>query len=421
MACQKPYRFVHTADLHLDSPLKSLALLDPALGDLVGNATRRTLTRIVDLCIDESVDALLIAGDLYDGKQKSQKTAASLSAEMRRLQAHHIRVFIIKGNHDAESVLTRSLRLPDNVHIFDGRGSTVLVDERIKIHGVSFRHRHAPDSLLNKFAVPDDDLLHIGIMHTSIDGSPNHDPYAPCALSDLINFGYDYWALGHIHKRKVHNAKPAVVMPGIPQGRHINESGPCSVTLVSLQKGQPPQIEFRAVDVVAFRTLTIDVSDTSNWNSVLGKIDRALTETTESRNAAQMILRLLLTGHTDLAFELTDQQARLHEESKHLASEHAGLWIERLKISVSINSNSVDDSNDDIAIEQLIDDDLLKSTALQMQVDEEWSTLKKLLPARERDFLGKSEAAQAEIKEQLLSEGIARVMARLQSTEDYAD
>jgi hypothetical protein len=210
-------------------------------------------------------------------------------------------------------------------------------------------------------------------------------------------------------------------MPGIPQGRHINESGPCSVTLVSLQKNQPPVIEARAVDIVAFHTVTIDVSDTGNWNSVLEKISQALTEIAHTRPAEQMILRLRLTGHSDFAFELNDRQLRLLEEARQLSSEHSGLWIERLKLSVSVKATASHDNADDIAIEQLINDDLLESTALQMQVDEEWAALKRVLPAAERDFLGKSEAAQEALKVQLLNEGIARVMARLQSAEDYAD
>src|SRR6056297_2880105 len=119
------FRFVHTADLHLDAPLRSLALKDEDLADLVGNATRRALERIVDLCLEEDVNALLIAGDLYDGDMRSMKTAAFLVTQMERLDEAGIAVFMIRGNHDAESVLTRELDLPANVHVFTGHGGTV--------------------------------------------------------------------------------------------------------------------------------------------------------------------------------------------------------------------------------------------------------------------------------------------------------
>src|SRR5580693_202282 len=115
------FRFVHAADIHLDSPLRSLALRDPALADLIGNATRKAFIGVVDLCLDEQVDALLLSGDLYDGEQTSMKTARFLAEQLRRLDAADIEVFIIRGNHDALSKITKELALPENVHLFGGR------------------------------------------------------------------------------------------------------------------------------------------------------------------------------------------------------------------------------------------------------------------------------------------------------------
>jgi len=114
------YRFVHAADIHLDSPLRSLALRDPALAEFIGNASRLVFTRIIDLCLEEKVQALLLAGDLYDGDQISMKTARFLSEQLRRLDAAGIKVFVIRGNHDALSRITKELILPENVHCSAG-------------------------------------------------------------------------------------------------------------------------------------------------------------------------------------------------------------------------------------------------------------------------------------------------------------
>jgi DNA repair exonuclease SbcCD nuclease subunit len=137
------YRFVHAADVHLDSPLRSLALRDPRLAEFVGNASRQVFSRIVDLCLDEQVSALLLAGDLYDGEQTSMKTARFLAEQLRRLDAADIEVFIIRGNHDALSKITKELILPENVHLFGGRADAVEVsrdrgERPIAIHGLSF-------------------------------------------------------------------------------------------------------------------------------------------------------------------------------------------------------------------------------------------------------------------------------------------
>ena len=222
------YRFVHAADIHLDSPLRSLALRNPGLAELIGNATRHAFIRIVDLCLEEQVDALLLAGDLYDGEQTSMKTARFLAEQLRRLDAAGIKVFIIRGNHDALSKITKELVLPENVHLFGGRADAVDIprdrgERSIAIHGLSFTKPQAPESLLAKYRPPVAGAINIGLMHTSLDGSPPHDVYAPCSTAELLASGFRYWALGHIHKRSTAEGPCTVVMPGIPQGRDVGQ------------------------------------------------------------------------------------------------------------------------------------------------------------------------------------------------------
>lgn len=225
------YRFVHTADIHLDSPLRSLALRRQELADLIGNATRQAFVNIVDLSLDEQVDALLLAGDLYDGDQTSMKTARFLATQVRRLNEADIRVFIIRGNHDALSKITQELVLPDSVKVFGGRAEAIAIDRKksalpLVIHGLSFAKPHAPESLVARYKPPVEGAVNIGMMHTSLGGAVGHDPYAPCSIADLRATGFRYWALGRVHKRSVVEGDCTIVMPGNPQGRDINEAGP---------------------------------------------------------------------------------------------------------------------------------------------------------------------------------------------------
>src|SRR3981189_470125 len=150
------YRFVHAADIHLDSPLRSLALRDPNIANLIGNATRRAFIDMVNLCIGEQIDALMLAGDLYDGDQTSMKTARFLSEQIRRLHEASIRVFIIRGNHDALSRITKELVFPDSVKVFGGRAEAIAVDRSggdfpVAVHGLSFAQPHASESLLLRY------------------------------------------------------------------------------------------------------------------------------------------------------------------------------------------------------------------------------------------------------------------------------
>jgi exonuclease SbcD len=161
------------------------------------------------------------------------KTARFLAEQIRRLHQAGIRVFAIRGNHDALSRITKELIFPDSVKIFGDRAEAVAVDRAaedfpVAIHGLSFAQPHAPESLIAKFKPSVAGAVNIGMMHTSLAGTPGHDPYAPCSLADLQATGFQYWALGHVHKRSIAEGACAVVMPGMPQGRDINEAGVAS-------------------------------------------------------------------------------------------------------------------------------------------------------------------------------------------------
>lgn len=224
-------KILHTADVHLDSPLRSLALRNSGLRDTIAAASRSAFSGLVDFAISNEVSAVLIAGDLFDGKERSARTGAFLVAELDRLGQAGIRVFYIKGNHDAENPITGTLDLPSHVHVFDARGGREQLADDVWIHGVSFGDRHAPDSLVPRFKAPVPGAVNIALLHSSLGGVVGHDIYAPCSIADLVGAGFDYWALGHIHKRQVHSEAPWVVMPGIPRGatsaRPVPSLRPC--------------------------------------------------------------------------------------------------------------------------------------------------------------------------------------------------
>ena len=332
-----PFRFVHTADLHLDSPLRSLALKNPELAELVRGATRTALARIVDLCLAESVDALLIAGDLYDGSQTSMNTALYLSSELRRLEAAGISVFLIRGNHDSQSAMTRELTFPANVHVFAGRAKPVfaksLGDGRgVHIHGISFANPHAPDSLVPSFQPPVADAVNIGMLHTSLAGTPGHDPYAPTSVAELARHGFDYWALGHVHMRQVHSEAPLIVMPGMPQGRDINEAGPKTVTLVTV--GDDGALAYREhpIGQAVFERVAIDLSGAQEWRQMLERVGETLASLRNQVDADHLILRIALTGTTPLAWKLRRDPDFLLAEITNLAAGLNGCWVEKIDI-----------------------------------------------------------------------------------------
>ncbi|MBK5910540.1 hypothetical protein CCR85_03415 [Rhodothalassium salexigens] len=326
------FRFLHTADVHLDSPLRSLSLRDAEAGRTIANATRQSFARIVDLCLEEQVDALLIAGDLYDGDLRSMKTAAFLTGQMRRLTDAGIAVCLIQGNHDAASVVTRDLAWPEGVFQFPPDGGTVaLQDGRVAVHGVSFARPQAPQSLLPVYPAPVAGALNVGLLHTSLAGSAEHDTYAPCALADLLAHGYDYWALGHIHKRMVHAETPvAVVMPGIPQGRHINEAGVKTVTLAEIDDDGRTRLAERVVSLAQFERVAVDVDGLNHWSVLPDRLEAALATARAGVAADNLVARVTLTGATDLAGRLVRDADLVVAELAEAARRVGGVLIDRL-------------------------------------------------------------------------------------------
>lgn len=420
------YRFVHTADIHLDSPLRSLALRDAELAELIGNATRRAFVRIVDLCLDEQVDALMIAGDLYDGDQTSMKTARFLAEQLRRLHEAGIRVFIIRGNHDAIARITKELVLPESVKLFSGRAEAVEVDRAhggfpIVIHGLSFAQPHAPESLLGKYRPVVDGAVNIGMLHTSLGGAPGHDLYAPCSLAELQATGFDYWALGHVHKRSVVEERGAVVMPGMPQGRDINEAGAKSVTLVAIDDDRSVHIEQRYTSIAQFERVAVDATGLEDWRDLVVAVTRALEKERDAVRSEHLVARLQVTGASPLAWRLRRDADLLKTEADQRASVIGASWVEKLEIACHLPGQRVESSGDPLSeLHRLIGDDILGSDAFQAELVGMAEELRAQLPQECRDAFGSDEASFRDALTRLARDGAEDVMARFEAAGEGA-
>ncbi len=417
------YRFVHTADIHLDSPLRSLALRDSDLAGLIGNATRRAFVRIVDLCLEEQVDGLLIAGDLYDGDQTSMKTARFLAEQLRRLHEAGIRAFIIRGNHDALSRITKELVLPETVKVFGGRADAVAIDRTpghfpVAIHGLSFAQPHAPESLIAKYRPPVQDAVNIGLMHTSLAGSPGHDLYAPCGIKDLQGTGFRYWGLGHIHKRSMTEGACVIVMPGMPQGRDVNEAGVKSVTLVTIDDDRSFHIEERATSIAQFERVSVDATGITEWRDLIAAVTAALEEERSSASSEHLVARLQVTGITPLAWRIRRDLDLLKTQADERASVTGSCWVEKLEIACRAPGDAATSAADPLfELHRLIEDEVLESPVFQAELVAMVDELRAQLPQEARDALGADEAAFKAALAQLARDGAENVVARLQASE----
>jgi exonuclease SbcD len=329
-------KFVHAADIHLDSPLHGLSAYPDAPAAQLRNATREAFSALVTRAIDEAVDFVVIAGDLYDGDWRDHNTGLFFCAEMGRLRRAGIRVFLLYGNHDAESEMTRRLDLPDNVHAFSSRkAETIRLDDlRVALHGHSFRTRDTTENLAADYPPPVPGWFNIGVLHTALAGHAAHQPYAPCTLEELQARGYEYWALGHVHEHQVWRAASTVVFPGNLQGRHVRETGRRGAVLVTVDDGGVPRVERLLVDVLRWEVLTVDAAPHARLVDVSRAIGRALEDLVATDAHVPRAVRVTIDGRTAAHGELFGREAQLRHEVLAQVAQigHHRVWLEKVRL-----------------------------------------------------------------------------------------
>lgn len=324
-------RFIHTADIHLDSPMHGLARYDGAPEAELRGATRRAFVQLVDYACAEKIDALLVAGDLYDGDWRDFNTGLFFCQQLARLADAGIDVVICSGNHDAQSVLTRRLRLPANATLLDTRTpqSVELVDGELVVHGQGYSKRDLRENIVRGYPEAVPDALNVGLLHTALEGRDGHDKYAPCSLDDLLALEYDYFGLGHVHGREVVSADPPVVFPGNLQGRNWRECGAKGATLVTVDEGRIASVEHESFDVVRWVEVDLDATNASSRDDLVSHAHAVFAASVDEAEGRLVALRARITGTTSLHAGLVDQIDPLQADLRALAIEIAAdqLWL----------------------------------------------------------------------------------------------
>ncbi len=333
------FHFLHAADIHLDSPLRGLSLRGAEAAAFTG-ASRQALDNLVSTAIAEKVAFVVIAGDIYDGDWRDFSTGHVFVRQMGRLARENIPVFMLRGNHDALSVISRDLPLPENVHNFSVRKveSVELPEIGVVLHGRGFAQRHVPENMALAYPPARQGLFNIGVLHTSLTGREGHEVYAPCTVADLERTGYDYWALGHIHQREVVRAQnPAIVFPGNLQGRHARETGAKGATLVRVVDGRIADMTALTLDAARFASLNLDLTGLTSPADLHGRLRIALAEAVEQADGRPLAVRLTLTGRTPLADHLRADPGQLQEDVVALAAA-AGDQVLVEKVSIRVEA-----------------------------------------------------------------------------------
>jgi len=372
------FKFLHAADIHLDSPLKGLERYEDAPVEVIRQATRRALENLVQLAIDEAVGFLLIAGDLYDGTWKDFKTGRFFIAQMAKLHDAGIPVFVIAGNHDAANKMTKDLRLPDNVEkLPHGEPATLRLEQfGVAIHGQSYAKAAILDDLSAGYPAPVPGMFNIGLLHTCATGREGHEPYAPCTVEGLRAKGYDYWALGHIHKREVLCNDPPILFPGNLQGRNVREAGPKGCTLVTVDDRHQVDFQPRSVDVFRWETCRVDAAGIDTGDDLLDLLRTELDRLGDDADGRPLAVRVEVSGPSKIHETVAAEPLRWEQQIRTLGHDagDGGVWIEKVKLRTSSPARLDETQPADGPIAELIryidearsDSDLLASLAKEL-------------------------------------------------------
>lgn len=317
--------------MHLDSPFSGMRGEAPGqIADTLHEATFDAYDNIIRLCLEERVDALLVAGDIYDGADRSLRAQLRFVDGLQKLENAGIRSFICHGNHDPLDGWEAGLDLPRGCVRFgpDVEGKPVFPrePERAMVYGISYPKRNVSENLSLRFTETRSEFS-IGLLHANVGGNTGHDSYAPCTVDDLAMADINYWALGHVHTRQILREKdPAVVYPGNTQGRHPNEPGPRGVYLVEVDEGTP-RLEFREMDGVRWKTLSLDIGELDEMQDLINAVDSKAGSALEASGGRSVIVRINLTGRGRLHRTLRREGTGGILEQINRSSGSSGPWI----------------------------------------------------------------------------------------------
>jgi DNA repair exonuclease SbcCD nuclease subunit len=344
----RPIRFIHAADLHLDSPFKGLSSLPQAIRRAVRESTFAALNRLVETAVAEQADFVLFAGDIYDSADRSLRAQFRFQRAVETLREHGIGVYIVHGNHDPENGLQAALRWPEGTCVFpSGEAAPCAVfsdparGDLAYIHGWSYPSSAVTENPLRRFGKPRKGALNIGLLHANVDGDPEHDNYAPCSRQELIAAGFDYWALGHVHGRRVLHEDPYIVYPGNLQGRSVRETGAKGCYVVDASESGRLSLRFVPTDALRWHQVAVSIEGLASEQELKDVLEERMRECEDAADGRPSLVRFQLEGRGPLHRRLrrSSMLAELTEELREAECVRAEtdpdapfVWIESVTV-----------------------------------------------------------------------------------------
>lgn len=356
---EKMVRFIHAADLHLDTPFHGLKEISEELSDIMQEAPFQSFRKIVDKAIEETVDFVLLSGDLYNTQKINIKAQSIFIHELMRLEQEKIPVFLIRGNHDflTDETEKLTLKLPENVFRYSEEVTSHVIatktGEKVAVSAFSYERQWIRERKIQDYPERFEDVdMHIGMLHGAPDSiNSSNGNYAPFSLAELKQKNYDYWALGHIHQRQQLSSHPLAFYPGNIQALHRNEKGEKGCLLIEWTN-RGSEIEFIATAPIVWEEITIELATIHNINQLIRRIKEELMEKEFIENYL-IHLNVQVNSDDDVKLiELLQKDSFIEDLTNQLSLPN--LWIADIEIQV----NKIDEQRN---LEELYPEEWKKS------------------------------------------------------------
>lgn len=329
-------RFIHAADLHLDSPFSGLKDMPSSILKELREAPFKAFQTIINEAISLQVDFIVLSGDLFDGENRSLRTQVRFRTEMEKLQQYQIPAYIIHGNHDHLSGSWITVKLPDNVHVFSGQTEVKRFEKidgtTVHLYGFSYPRRHVRERMIETYIKAEGADYHIGLLHGNLEGISEHSPYAPFSLKELAAKDFDYWALGHIHKHQVVSEDPLVIYPGNIQGRNRKESGVKGCLLVQFD-GDMKRHSFIETSEVIWESETIEITADGGFDALFKQCREVIKRKAFDGKSFLLELKLDTGDAAGASGEYLEELIRILQEEDQGES---FVWVYKIKVIQSM-------------------------------------------------------------------------------------
>lgn len=336
-------KFIHAADLHLDSPFKGLKKLPKNVLNTVKESTFTSLRNIVNEAIAHKVDFVLLAGDIYDIDDRSIKAQVFLKGELERLKEENISVFLIHGNHDYLENENAHLSMPSNVTVYSEEVDThtfqTVSGEKVAISGFTYNKKWIEERKIKQYPQRNSQAdYHIGLLHGYAEGQESeHARYAPFSLNELREKNYDYWALGHIHKRQQLSKDPLVYYSGNTQGRNKKETGEKGCLLVELSPTSS-SVDFIQTSPITWNKVEVNAESLTSLDAIFETVKAAISQ--DGKTSSLIHLTITVSNDLPLSVMRKLEQTDFYE-AVNLFSEDSFSFIVEASIKIELKDDQV--------------------------------------------------------------------------------